>query len=130
MPQTEVTTVILRFRDLATAQGQTLALHRAIRDEHGFVWWGWWNKFGEQVPSELFARLKMEALGAPQDWFLFDSGQNRLYRARCSDVVWNEDARQRIPSPDPGTTPEYYRDQRYFAWFRLTELPNDPVNAD
>jgi hypothetical protein len=130
MAQSDVNTLILRFRDLATAPGETLALHRAVCDQHGFVWWGWWNKFGEQVPAGLFARLKAEAQQAPTQWFLFDSGQNSLYRARCGDIVWNQDARQRIPSPDLAATPEYYRNQQYFAWFRLTELPNNVVNPD
>jgi predicted MPP superfamily phosphohydrolase len=128
MPSADVTHLILRFRDLATAPGETLARHRAIRHRKGYVWWGWWNKFGEQVPTELFTRLSTAARQSALDWHLFDSGQNRLHRIKCQDIVWDPQERQRIPSPEQDATPDYYKTQRYFAWFKLTELPDEVVN--
>ena len=53
----ETKTLILRFRDLVTNKGETIQKHANICKEKGFVWWGWWNKAGEQVPSQLLSTL-------------------------------------------------------------------------
>lgn len=31
-------------------------------------------------------------------------------------------AAQKIPSPETDKTPEYYRDQEYYAWFKFTQI--------
>ena len=118
---TAVQTLILRFRDLATAEGQTLALHRQIVQQHGYVWWGWWNKFGEQVPVEVFTDLNTLMQETGLDLYLFDSGKNELRRARCTEIRWGK-AGTRISSPEIDRTPEYYKEQNYFAWFRFTDI--------
>jgi hypothetical protein len=50
----DFTSLILRFRDLSTSPGETLARHQAIIEKNGHVWWGWWNKQGETVPENAF----------------------------------------------------------------------------
>ena len=115
----EVSSLILRFRDLATGRGETVALHNDIAARAGFVWWAWWRKGGEKVPEAVFRRLRTRAQEAGGlDVFMFDSGRNLVLRARLMDIVWNE-MLDEIPSPDPSLTPEYYRDRRYQAWFKL-----------
>src|SRR5262245_42724566 len=103
MPATEVTSLILRFRDLVTPPGETLRRHRDLVELKGFVWWGWWNKFGERVPADLFRRLS----AAEFELLLFDSGTNQVVCARCSGIVWGEDGA--IASPNADATPEYYK---------------------
>ena len=118
---TEVQTLILRFRDLATGEGETLALHQQIAKEHGYVWWGWWNKFGEQAPVEVFTELNVRMQGSKLELYLFDSGKNELRVARCVEIKWGPD-RTRMRSPEPDRTPQYYKAQEYFAWFKFTEI--------
>lgn len=117
----DVETLILRFRDLATDKGQTIARHRQIISKQKYVWWGWWNKFGEKVPVDLFtklnARMKKRALAL----YLFDSGTNELRLARCTEVRWAAEGK-RVRSPDPKRTPKYYKEQEYFAWFKFTYI--------
>ena len=67
----DVETLILRFRDLATSEGQTIRLHREIIRKHKYVWWGWWNKFGEKVPIDLFTELTSRMAKGPLDLYLF-----------------------------------------------------------
>src|SRR5205823_818429 len=35
-----------------------------------------------------------------------------------------------IVSPDIEATPNYYKNQKYFAWFKLTDLSMDPLSAE
>jgi predicted MPP superfamily phosphohydrolase len=118
---TEVQTLILRFRDLATAVGETLALHRQIAQKDGYVWWGWWNKFGEQAPADVFTELNARMHPAGLDLYLFDSGKNELHQARATEIQWGA-AGARIPSPEVDRTPKYYKEQNYFAWFKFTDI--------
>jgi hypothetical protein len=123
----EAKTLILRFRDLVTAPGNTIRLHAEIRREKGYVWWGWWSKGGETVPLEVFSSLaKIARSDGGLELFLFDSGQTRLHRARCTEIHWERTA-ERAPSPEIEATPEYYREQRYLTWFRLSEVDEEPV---
>jgi hypothetical protein len=41
VPPENVEKMILRFRDLGIARGETIQQHRAILRDRGFVWWGW-----------------------------------------------------------------------------------------
>jgi predicted MPP superfamily phosphohydrolase len=117
----DVQTLILRFRDLATAEGQTLALHRHIIEKHKYVWWGWWNKFGEKVPVDLFTELNSRMDKGPLGLYLFDSGKNELREASCIEIKWAGGG-ARMRSPEPERTPEYYKEQEYFAWFKFTDI--------
>ena len=121
MPFPEATSMILRFRDLVTAPGQTIEMHHAISAKEGYVWWGWWSKFGETIPDEAMRHLKLLATSGGLDVFLLDSGRDQVFRTKCLDIEWKAD-HQRQRSPDPNNTPEYYRDRDYLMWFRLTNI--------
>ena len=118
-------TIILRFRDLVTSENGTIEQHKAIIAEHGYVWWGWWNKDSEKVPDG-FSLLSTQAKESPISVFLVDSGQNLLYRAACSDIEVHKKTKSSSPGKDK--TPEYYRDQDYYAWFRFTSI--EPCEED
>ncbi len=121
--------LILRFRDLVTSPGDTLALHRHILGgtrRQPRVWWGWWNKAGERAPAELFQHLQGVAHKSGLDVFLFDSGRSRLHRARCTDIQWKAAP---FVSPKRVATPAYYRDQQYLAWFELASIADEEVDA-
>lgn len=112
----------MRFRDLSTPPGTTLAEHQKIISSNSFVWWGWWNKQGETVPEAAFREIhKMIQQHGPLDVFLFDTGQNRLHRAKLAQIEWDTQLRL-IVAPDRKATPDYYGDSQYFAWFKLTEI--------
>jgi len=113
-------TVILRFRDLVTAEGETIQKHVAVIEEHDHVWWGWWKKGNEKTPVEEFAKLKVAANTRPIDIYLIDSGRSLVYRAVCEDIDLREEGK--IPSPEKEKTPEYYQEQEYCAWFKLTKI--------
>ena len=112
-------TLTLRFRDLVAP---TIERHQEVISEHGDVWWGWWNKPAEQIPRETFADLReiIEEEGSLVI-YLLDSGEERLYRARLTDIQ-EAPTNTPIPSPEPERTPAYYRKRKYRAWFRFTEI--------
>jgi hypothetical protein len=109
----------LRFRDLA---GPTIEEHRAVIDQHGHVWWGWWSKPGEAVPRDIFAHFR-DQIGAKEhvDWLLIDSGNQRVYRARVAGIEYSQ-GNEPIASPEIDRTPAYYGRQEYRAWFRMTTI--------
>jgi hypothetical protein len=119
----QVESLVLRFRDLVTDQGSTVQQHDEIAEKKGSVWWGWWNKFAEQVPINTFDRLAglIATSGNPLDILLLDSGQNKLYSTTCHEICWQH-GRVKIGSPDPELTPSYYRTETYFAWFKLDRI--------
>ncbi|MFY9824209.1 MAG: metallophosphoesterase [Thermoanaerobaculia bacterium] len=118
----EVKTLILRFRDLVTPSGDTIARHQDIAKEKGHVWWGWWNKAGETIPDEVFRSLLSSARSADGlPLFLVDSGSSRVFQATCKDILWSA-AHERIPCPDLAATPSYYKDQAYFVWFKFSAV--------
>jgi hypothetical protein len=119
--------LILRFRDLVTRPGDTLARHAELCAARGDrVWWGWWHKAGERAPAEAFLHLQGLAQGkGGLDILLFDSGRSLVFKARCTDLAWKS-----APSatPHPDRTPTYYRDQLYLAWFELSIVGTEPVD--
>ena len=128
MPANNVQTLILRFRDLATAPGGTIRTHREEIVEHNYVWWGWWNKAAEKVPTETFTQLNKQAKGPGLDLFLFDSGRDYVYRAKCIEIHWENDL-TRCQSPDGNATPKYYGKEPYFAWFKFRTISEDLLDA-
>lgn len=127
MPNSEITTLILRFRDLGIASGKTIEYHQEKIEQRGgqndgkkYTWWGWWNKSGEQVPVELYTELLDPMKAGPITLYLLDSGQHKLYETQCDDIHWH--ARELVPSPEPEWTPEYYHMTKFLAWFRLTSI--------
>jgi len=117
-----VETIILRFRDLSTNAGETIKFHQGKIKKHKHVWWGWWNKAGETIPSETFQSLMAIAdKKGHLDVFLFDTGTGTLYPAKIEKIHW--DSRfQEIDSPNWKTTPEYYGGRKLKAWFKLREI--------
>ncbi len=121
MVAAEVETVILRFRDLVTQPGGTVKNHLDEISDHSYVWWGWWNKGGEKVPTEVFNELNSKAKQSALTIFLFDSGRKRVFRANCSEILWQHDLAE-FKSPEPKATPAYYRRKQYSAWFKFTSI--------
>lgn len=116
----EFKTLILRFRDLVTENDATIAIHKDMIDKKGYVWWGWWNKGNEKVPFDEFCVLKGEIESCPKQFYLMDSGQEKLYRARCLAIKCSEN--DKILSPELEYTPRYYREQKYHAWFKFEAI--------
>jgi 3',5'-cyclic AMP phosphodiesterase CpdA len=109
----------LRFRDLA---GPTIDEHRAVIDEHGYVWWGWWSKPGEAVPRDVLAAF-LDRIGEQGhvEWLLIDSGNQLVYRAHVTSIVYSPGS-EPFASPEVERTPAYYGRQKYRAWFRITAI--------
>ena len=123
-------TLILRFRDLVTAPDETIKSHIEILEKNGFVWWGWWNKAGEQVPADVLTALN-ELMSQSRDGLkliLFDTGAGKLYSAQCTEIKFSLD-RQPISSPDKQATPDYYRERRYLAWFKFIKIDKALLEA-
>jgi predicted phosphohydrolase len=121
-------TMILRFRDLSTNRGETIERHQAKIQEHGFAWWGWWNKAGETIPGDTFRALMsaIESTGYLKV-FLFDTGTATVYTAQLTDIKWDPRFRE-IASPEPAATPEYYAGRKFKAWYRLSEIGGASVD--
>jgi hypothetical protein len=117
----DFSSIILRFRDLGTVPGATIAEHQKIIDARKFVWWGWWSRRSERIPESSFRAINARAEKGPLDIFLFDSGQDGLHRAKLMRVEWDKELKL-IDSPDPAATPGYYSNRPYYAWFKLTEI--------
>ena len=128
MAAAEVTTMILRFRDLVTPPGGTIELHREFIRTGGYVWWGWWSKAGERIPVDVFITLQKIAIAGALEALLFDSGHNQIHRVVCTDIHWRAKQDRGI-SPEPNMTPPYYRDREYLAWFKFREINPDPHDA-
>lgn len=118
-----ITGLILRFRDLVTARGVTIKEHQKIIKDNEYVWWGWWNKLGETIADDAFRELsnKIEK-GKSLNLILFDSGQEIIYKAVCTDIVWDTSHKE-IDSPEPKKTPKYYSGQRScLIWFKFSRI--------
>lgn len=116
----EYETLILRFRDLVTEDNETIQKHKEIIDSCESVWWAWWKKGNEVTPADEFAALGAKARERPLTIFLVDSGQGKVYKATCVDIIRTTDEKK--GSPDKAKTPEYYREQQYYAWFEFTGI--------
>ena len=120
--------VILRFRDLVTEPGGTIAEHRSILRSFGEVWWGWMMRPQEHVPRVDFCELRREIEKAGFiDLFLFDTGSKEhdaLYRCELNGIAIAPKG-TRIGSPEPEKTPEYYNRGRYPGWFRVKSIKEE-----
>lgn len=122
---------LFRYRDLVAA---TLDAHRAVLDEHGSCWWGWWMRPSEDGRLSVWQDLKRNVSNGPVEIGLFDSGDGSVYRAKIADVVvpakdsFGTFAPVRPPAADDALIPEYYRHSNGSrAWMRIVELMNDPT---
>ena len=113
------TSMVLRFRDLVA---ETIQEHRELIEQHGYVWWGWWNKPDEKIPRNTFASFQEIIKGTGLLCvYLVDSGRKLLYKAKLVDIKVSE-TEDVIACPEPEKTPGYYKAQKYKAWFRFTEI--------
>lgn len=112
-------TLVLRFRDIERAEGQTILLHRECISEHGATWWGWLHRAYEDVPVETLRTLS--PLGGERiDVCLYDTGQGKLYRARCDQIDCPNGFSEL--SPEVQMTPSYYNGKEAPAWFRFVSI--------
>lgn len=117
----DIETCILRFRDLVTDDGGTIARHKEIIDSKGYVWWGWWKKAQQEKTPDEFSLLGSSAKESGLVVYLLDSGQKKLYKANCDEII----SSTKTPSTPPENaefTPEYYKTKELFAWFRLSKI--------
>ncbi len=122
----EPQTLVLRFRDLATEPGETIERHHAICAKQGRVWWGWWHKAREHVPTRAFEAINALSAKGKLDVYLLNAHEKEVYKATLSQVRWSNDLSS-FPTPDANLTPDYYRGRRCKAWFLLTDLQAQPV---
>ena len=110
--------------------GHTIELHRRLAENKGHVWWAWWSKSGEAVAAQTWNLItKTLNTGKPVQFYLFDSGHVDLRTVTCLDIKWDT-SYERIPSPCPEETPDYYRNQDYRLWFKLTEFSDELPEKD
>lgn len=115
--------IVLRFRDFDV---DTIAEHRQVIAEAGYVWWGWWRKNTEPTRREELEDIQELARAKPVEIGLFDRSTDRFFSARITDCVTE---RERGPSPEPSKTPKYYSDKSTIAaWFKITNI--DELNRD
>src|SRR5215210_3840719 len=123
MPAREIKTLILRFRDLSTSPGDTIARHRATAKTSGSVWWGWWHKDGETIPDDAFRAIANAAsVDAGVDILLFDSDRRQIFEANCVRVSWDNVHHPIYPREQPELVPEYYQGRPCLAWFRFVSI--------
>jgi hypothetical protein len=115
---TEDRLLVLRFRDIEVELGETIRQHRLLINMHGYAWWGWLFRDFEANPERELAQYK-KLLGPGKDLALYDTGQGRVFRAFCEDVVASPRPRR---SPSLDHTPLYYRTRNAPAWFKLKEI--------
>lgn len=117
-----IKSMILRFRDLSTNPGETISFHQAVINDKGHVWWGWWCKAGETIPSETFqALMDMIDTQGELNISLFDTGTGTLYPAKVTEISWDPRFEEFGP-PDLDATPEYYEGRKLKAWFKFAEI--------
>lgn len=131
MNESNVIGAILRFRDSMTDEGGTIQLHRKSCSQFGYTWWGWWQRQGEVVPYSVFVRLKNRAVtGDKINIFLFNSESKYAYEATCVDIHFHPGPRFPESSPRPEATPKYYRYNKYLAWFKFSNISEEPIPWD
>jgi 3',5'-cyclic AMP phosphodiesterase CpdA len=120
----DVSSAILRFRDLNVPDGQTIEEHLRLIGTDGSVWWGWWAQLNERIADESMRLL--EALSRDGlTLYLADSGQKKLYRAHCVEVTWQHTNKAAL-SPNKALTPQYYVERPCLAWFRFDRIELEP----
>jgi 3',5'-cyclic AMP phosphodiesterase CpdA len=124
----DFSSIILRFRDLATPAGTTtIREHKRIISDKGYVWWGWWHKEGEIVSENAFRNiLRISKKSGRYEIFLFDTGKYRFHRAFLVDIRWDNTLTP-IPTPEREATPNYYGDAHYLAWFKLSNIEDSAL---
>ncbi len=123
-------TLVLRFRDINVNKGETIQEHLRVIGDHGYCWWGWLFRQYEDNPYKELKSLHEDSssLGS-YEILLYDTGLGKLFSADCEQIFT---APQPIRSPEIDMTPNYYRDRKAPAWFRLlsiAEVDDDVVEG-
>lgn len=129
--------MLLRYRDLIRP---TIAKHREILAQDGYVWWGWWKKFHENPQIELWESLRQRLASPPCRVALFDSGSptGEVRRATVTEVLVPrldefDDCYPFAPEPDQWpSVPAYYRPDENSvpnscAWIKLSAIESQPM---
>jgi predicted MPP superfamily phosphohydrolase len=116
-------TIILRFSD-AEREGltvSTIEAHKEIISRRGSTWWGWWKKEHEALRLELLEQIEGYSRYQPIRIGLVNRKvTERLFLAECTECVVGRG--EPIQSPDARLTPEYYANDKFPAWFRLSKI--------
>ena len=103
-------TIALRFADNIAPPEGTIAEHKKIIDELGYVWYG---KFGARVSDK-----NKSVILASDDKriLLIHSGTSKRYWLHVEDISYE--------TPELIAIPEYYRDiaGKIKTWFKVTEI--------
>ncbi|EGR0794731.1 metallophosphoesterase [Vibrio cholerae] len=113
-------TLILRFRDLSCPRGETIKRHKDIIIKEGYVWWGWWNKGHEKLPADTLKELNLKMQESDRSVYLFDSAQQKFYRANILDYKSEIDGG--IETPSKKHTPTYYIENTHPLWFKFNSI--------
>ncbi len=103
-------TIALRFADNIAPKEGTIAEHRKIMDELGYVWYGKFGaKVSEKIKSEILASEDKRIL-------LIHSGTNNRYWFQIVDISYK--------TPELKAIPEYYREiaGTVRTWFKVVNI--------
>lgn len=113
---------ILRFRDLMRPKGETIRKHRAIIQEHGYVWWGWVKREDEIEPLDLLDVLQDEIIQAGfAPALLYHSGVGGFYPAKISQLSAFPGG-YGTSTPSVQHTPVYMHEAPCPIWFQMNEI--------
>ena len=126
---------LFRYRDLSA---DTLPEHRAVIEEHGSCWWGWWKRPSETGRPDVWQAMQAELGAHPHVLVgLFDSGSGQVHSATVTEIIAPEvDDHGQVVPVTPGADeaeliPAYYRDSRHSrGWMRITSISYDPISFD
>jgi 3',5'-cyclic AMP phosphodiesterase CpdA len=119
---------LFRFRDLVAA---TIQEHRRIIAEQGWCWWGWWKRPSEDSRNDIWDLLAKETGGQQSVAIgLFDSGNDKVYRAKVTGVIKpsGSESQLAVPEGQADHVPSYYRGSPFSrAWIKLTDIEEQPI---
>jgi predicted MPP superfamily phosphohydrolase len=109
---------VLRFSNYEV---DTISAHQEIIDRFGYVYWGWWKKQHEPWPERSIESLSHSCHADKSTKIgLVERQAEKFYVASCESLA--SDSATRMPSPEPESTPSYYRDKLWPLWMKFTSL--------
>ena len=85
------------------------------------MFWGWWRPQDEDFKTEILTEFRKLLAKGPVGVGLANTKDGQFFVATCVEVAFDAGG-QRIHSPTPEHTPEYYRPDRFPAWFKLVDV--------
>ena len=109
-------TIALRFGETFSPPEGTIAAHRAVIDQYGFVYYG---KLGSPVGTGRIAAIMNNE---HPKILLIQSGKTGRY--------WAYVAKIQRDAPEPRYVPEYYRDDipKFKTWIKITRIMDAPTD--